>query len=614
METLSSSTFLFEISPLLIEKFCNIIDSGDGNLGWRGFASRILPNWLEMRLAERLAAAGKSPTREVLWRWGLQNKTLGDLLGVLEEMGHRKAAELFATAPSRTNLDHRQYSLSERKGNGICLQALCEAEHKESLPNQETAGFSPREHRAFILDCEQDSLITYSDVLVGTLHFHPSCKIAEGPLSELYRGTKGGVVFAAKMFKQQKNRDLWSPQWKLFQREVQILQSYRHPNILELWGYFWEGDTYCLVRPYLANGSLFDRLHSRGVGEPLSCQTRLDIIDGTSKAVHYLHTARPTVVVCGNITSANILLDDGLKPKLCDFGTAHLRPHSVTQSGIVTMVTASHGTLGYLPEEYIRNGKLSVGVDVYSLGVIILETLTGQVVQEARTRTHLADRLREALEGTSSLDTCLQWLDPTAGSWIPQTAQTLLGLALECTAVRARSRPGTETVLKVLCELQDRPRPLENPTPSLPVEDDETQPLRLASPQPRPCECSQSEVTYLSSAPAQEADDMTATRGSPWSWEGLDLCSCQPVHSNCAAEADSLRSYNCKASGFVPAQLHIHEATQHGAYGITEDIVESPAKARLREKIQQYNQGQINTQELLSMELGCDRSAGGQHM
>lgn len=68
--------------------------------------------------------------------------------------------------------------------------------------------------------------------------------------------------------------------------------------------------------------------------------------------------------------SANILLDDGLKPKLCDFGTAHLRPHSVTQSGIVTTVTGSRGTLGYLPEEYIRGGRLSVRVDVYSLGVV----------------------------------------------------------------------------------------------------------------------------------------------------------------------------------------------------------------------------------------------------
>nr|XP_023668554.1 interleukin-1 receptor-associated kinase 3-like isoform X2 [Paramormyrops kingsleyae] len=561
METLNSSTFLFEISPLLIEKFCNIIDSGDGNLGWRGFASRILPSWLEVRLAERLAATGKSPTRELLWSWGLQNKTLGDLLGVLEEMGHRKAAALFATAPSITNLDHRQYSLSVRKENTASLQALCQAEHKESLPNQEPAGFSSREHHAFILDCEQDSLITYSDVLVGTLHFHPSCKIAEGPLSELYRGTKGGVVFAAKMFKQQKNRDLWSPQWKRFQREVQILQSYRHPNILELWGCFLEGDTYCLVRPYLASGSLFDRLHSRGVGEPLSCQARLDIIDGTAKAVHYLHTARSTVVVCGNITSANILLDDGLKPKLCDFGTAHLRPHSVTQSGIVTMVTGSRGTLGYLPEEYIRDGKLSVRVDVYSLGVIILETLTGQVVQDSRTRTHLADRLREALEGAGSMDTCLRWLDPTAGSWTPHTARLLLDLALECTAVRAKSRPGTETVLKVLCELQDRPRPLENPTLSLPVEDDETLPLCLASPQPRPCECSQSEVTYLSSMPAQEADSTTATQGNPWMWEGVDLCSCRQVHSSCAVKADSLQSDNCKASGFVPVQLHIPEGS-----------------------------------------------------
>lgn len=70
------------------------------------------------------------------------------------------------------------------------------------------------------------------------------------------------------------------------------------------------------------------------------------------------------------VHSSNILLDEHLQPKLSDFGLARLRPHSVDQSCTIVMETASHSNLGYLPEEYIRDGKLSVKLDVYSLGMV----------------------------------------------------------------------------------------------------------------------------------------------------------------------------------------------------------------------------------------------------
>lgn len=59
-----------------------------------------------------------------------------------------------------------------------------------------------------------------------------------------------------------------------------------------------------------------------------------------------------------------------MQPKLSDFGLARLRPHSVDQSCTIVMDTGSHSNLGYLPEEYIRDGKLSVKLDVYSLGMV----------------------------------------------------------------------------------------------------------------------------------------------------------------------------------------------------------------------------------------------------
>lgn len=75
-----------------------------------------------------------------------------------------------------------------------------------------------------------------------------------------------------------------------------------------------------------------------------------------------------------SLHSANILLDDTLQPKLSNFGLARLRPHSATQQCTITLDMRSHSNLGYLPEEYIRDGKLSFSLDVYSFGMVIITT------------------------------------------------------------------------------------------------------------------------------------------------------------------------------------------------------------------------------------------------
>lgn len=70
--------------------------------------------------------------------------------------------------------------------------------------------------------------------------------------------------------------------------------------------------------------------------------------------------------------SANILLDDTLQPKVSDFGLARLRPNSSNQLCTITLDTKSHSNLAYLSEDYIRDGKLSSSLDVFSFGMVIV--------------------------------------------------------------------------------------------------------------------------------------------------------------------------------------------------------------------------------------------------
>ncbi|NIG58649.1 interleukin-1 receptor-associated kinase 3 isoform X1 [Pontoporia blainvillei] len=75
--------------------------------------------------------------------------------------------------------------------------------------------------------------------------------------------------------------------------------------------------------------------------------------------------------VQGSRNSANILLDDQFQAKLTDFAMAHIRPHLEPQSSVISTASSSSKHLWYMPEEYIRQGKLSVKTDVYSFGIVL---------------------------------------------------------------------------------------------------------------------------------------------------------------------------------------------------------------------------------------------------
>uniref|UniRef100_A0A8C1X1R3 Interleukin-1 receptor-associated kinase 3 n=1 Tax=Cyprinus carpio TaxID=7962 RepID=A0A8C1X1R3_CYPCA len=602
------STFLFDVPPVLMGSFCRLMDCGVDGLGWRALATHILPSQLEVRCVEMYVAAGKSPTQELMWLWAQQNKTVGDLLKVLDEMGHARARSLF-----------------QSQGNIFIYLPNTEGSCQISPLNPESVSVKGEKQQYFI---------TYSDVIEGTKHFHQDLKIRASAFADVYCGKWGNRSFAVKVFKQG-NKANWKALWEKFTKEIEVLKLYQHPNILELWGSFSEADRFCLVYPYLHNGSLFHRLHEE-VQRPLSWEERLNIIKGTAKAVNHLHTAQPCIVICGNITSSNILLDEHLQPKLSDFGLAHLRPHSVNQSCTIVMDTASHSNLGYLPEEYIRDGKLSVKLDVYSLGMVILETCTGQKVkQESGKSLFLRDELHSEFEEKGSVDACLRFLDPKVEHWPAAVALCLLRIGLECTGSKMRVRPSMEMVLQRLNQLlpmpalpEDQPHTLDDTVPlqqpynghrprlSFPIEVDENH-SPLEEPQPhrvpnlaKPCECSQSEVTFLSVGDHNlshslrecllENDRVVSASQSLHSDSAahLDLYGSWPVECSCSTGTEAQGCEDCCANGFSQSVLYVtvDDDAQPSQNGIT-----NPAKEKIRNKIHLYNQGLINTEELLSL-------------
>lgn len=218
------------------------------------------------------------------------------------------------------------------------------------------------------------------EICQGTHDFSEELKIGEGGFGCVYRAVMRNTVYAVKRLKEEADLE-WTTVKQSFQTEVQQLSRFRHPNIVDFAGYCAQSGFYCLVYGFLPNGSLEDRLHVQTQAwPPLSWPQRLDILLGTARAIQFLHQDSPSLIH-GDVKSSNVLLDERLMPKLGDFGLARLSRFTGAnpgQSSSVARTRTVRGTLAYLPEEYVKTGRLAVDTDTFSFGVVLLETLAGQ--------------------------------------------------------------------------------------------------------------------------------------------------------------------------------------------------------------------------------------------
>ena len=111
----------------------------------------------------------------------------------------------------------------------------------------------------------------------------------------------------------------------------------------------------------------------------LQWKTRMAIAFQLAQAIEYLHEKCELQIVHGDIKASNVLLDENLNCKLCDFGSAKMGfsstvlPPSTSRMNQVMMM----GSPGYVDPHYLRTGIPSKKNDIYSFGVILLELLTG---------------------------------------------------------------------------------------------------------------------------------------------------------------------------------------------------------------------------------------------
>ncbi|XP_022887929.1 G-type lectin S-receptor-like serine/threonine-protein kinase RLK1 [Olea europaea var. sylvestris] len=155
---------------------------------------------------------------------------------------------------------------------------------------------------------------------------------------------------------------------KEFKTEVNVIGQTHHKNLVRLLGFCEEGPHRMLVYEYMNNGTLASFLF--GDLKP-NWNRRIQIARGIARGLAYLHEECSTQIIHCDIKPQNILLDEYFNARISDFGLAKLL--MMNQSRTLTNI---RGTKGYVAPEWFRNTQVTVKVDVYSFGVLLLEIIT----------------------------------------------------------------------------------------------------------------------------------------------------------------------------------------------------------------------------------------------
>ncbi|KAF7069146.1 hypothetical protein CFC21_074811 [Triticum aestivum] len=260
-----------------------------------------------------------------------------------------------------------------------------------------------------------------------TNDFSDDLKIGSGRFSVVYKGILGDKSVAVKKLSNAYMHE------REFHQEVECLMRVKHKNIVRFLGYcadtqgtmasyngklvMEEVHQSLLCFEYIPNGSL-DKYITDAYREWRTCYK---IIKGISEGLQFLHENH---IIRLDLKPANILLDDSMVPKITDFRLSRCFHENQRQD--ITKTTL--GTMGYLAPELLEGDAITCSADLYSLGAIITEILTGQKGYQATEEVleSWSDRMER-----SQRDTLLEQI------------RVCYEIALECRDFSPKKRPAS---------------------------------------------------------------------------------------------------------------------------------------------------------------------------
>ena len=155
-----------------------------------------------------------------------------------------------------------------------------------------------------------------------------------------------------------------------FRREIEVMYKIHHPNVVKLFGHF-EDNNYCyFIMEYIEKGNIYNLIPHDGK-KKLNTKIVASLIKDVISAVYYLHHMKP-IIIHRDIKPENVLLGEGLVSKLTDFGWSNYMQEDEKRKTVC-------GTPIYLAPEIIKEEGHDEKVDVWCIGVLLFELITGNV-------------------------------------------------------------------------------------------------------------------------------------------------------------------------------------------------------------------------------------------
>ncbi|KAI7735816.1 hypothetical protein M8C21_000578 [Ambrosia artemisiifolia] len=213
-----------------------------------------------------------------------------------------------------------------------------------------------------------------------------------------------------------------------FQVEMARLGKLEHPNVLPPFACHFQKKEKLVIYEYIPKGSLLYLLHGdRGESHAeLNWAARLKIIKGVALGMGYIHRELGMLALPhGNLKSSNVLLGPNNDPLVVDYG-------------LISIIDGSHAAsvlTGYKAPETVQNHSISPKCDVYSLGIIILEILTGKFPSQYHNKGKGGTDVVEWVKSAMSEQREVEFLDPeiTGHTNSLGEMQKLLHIGAECT-------------------------------------------------------------------------------------------------------------------------------------------------------------------------------------
>jgi hypothetical protein len=221
------------------------------------------------------------------------------------------------------------------------------------------------------LDPEQESELEADPERVG--EFEIVRRLGRGGFGIVYLARQGAEEVALKVLRDGSFADVRAR--RRFRAEVRILEQLSHPGIVAIRAHGEHAGLPFFTMDYMPGGTLRERTQKRR----FSSREAAELVIRIAKIVDFLHRdpqrpSRAPVLHC-DLKPENILFDAEGRPRVADFGIARLANERLSWSLPTTRV----GTVEYMaPEQTDSNGRLDPGTDVYSLGAILYELLTGR--------------------------------------------------------------------------------------------------------------------------------------------------------------------------------------------------------------------------------------------